>query len=949
MEKRGTGWIPDYPDIRDYRLENEAIQNLTNKIQSQGDITSIETLARKVYEALDILAANCKNNSEDKGGRLTTLRDGLEKEIIGDFRFVTAKLHNVLQLGMADSEVLLIKNYLQRIISTWRQFKDFPYEPEITNTTFDSKTSETVIKILEDQTSLQSDGLVSKDDMEALKLLAYGADLDRDINPFLKLIESNAEMYRKQKEDKLISPQLLFCQGILTVYLLPIQQKIRDFKQELQHVQEKLSSSQSQISANALMESLNKMDGNITNLHSDIEEIKRDESYIKQIIDKFKNGLLENNFHNEELRELTDIEQKGIDNILEPIPTLLEKYKSFKCEFSSSTLEIEKNLKLIADELINIINIISRKFEYLIALLYMACPPVIPSQLFKKTEIPIPTPIPDSVVKLFTRKFFARQSSKLEHRQLESEDSSSIQKLTQLIKNNPSSKQLLESLLTILAQMLMPLGQYKNLSEAVEQGIEKIKYLLEDKKYNREETRNLIRMTIEEYNLGIARDYNLIEECKFQVLILRALQAFKKEIEKEESQTKIKATQQKGESPNAAALEGNSIEEGILSQIKKQVKEEPHFIEIIRNFLQQKPPQRKYGGVSDQTKEPLKKPLFALFYPLFGMPSQAEETSSKTTENSSQQMKNSLQFPINRLLRDRIDEEINDEEIKNPKDNNKYNKSVFLSLPEFVDLTYWCSPVEDQGALNSCTAHAAIALMEYAQKKSSDTYIDASPRFLYKVTRTLMQREGDSGASVRDTMKAMVAFGVCPEQYWTYEKDKFDEEPTPFCYSFAENYKTLKYFRLDYASISRYTLLAQVKVLLASEIPCIFGFTLYNSVYDEFNVQRGHIPLPNKHDKVIGGHTVVAVGYDDRKVIENADGEPTEGALLIRNSWGTRWGQGGYGWLPYDYITKGLTADWWSLLKAEWLATGRFGAGASAWNADKGTNEVENVPPPPPP
>jgi C1A family cysteine protease len=198
-------------------------------------------------------------------------------------------------------------------------------------------------------------------------------------------------------------------------------------------------------------------------------------------------------------------------------------------------------------------------------------------------------------------------------------------------------------------------------------------------------------------------------------------------------------------------------------------------------------------------------------------------------------------------------------------------------------------------------------------------------------------------------MKAMVAFGVCPEQYWLYDEDKYDEEPTSFCYSFAENYKTLKYFRLDYASISRYALLAQVKVLLASEIPCIFGFTLYNSVYDEFNVQRGHIPLPHERDKVIGGHTVVAVGYHDRKVIENADGKRAEGALLIRNSWGTHWGRGGYGWLPYDYIVQGLTADWWSLLKAEWLATGRFGAGASAWNADKGTNEVKNVPPPPPP
>jgi C1A family cysteine protease len=87
---------------------------------------------------------------------------------------------------------------------------------------------------------------------------------------------------------------------------------------------------------------------------------------------------------------------------------------------------------------------------------------------------------------------------------------------------------------------------------------------------------------------------------------------------------------------------------------------------------------------------------------------------------------------------------------------------------------------------------------------------------------------------------------------------------------------------------------------------------------------------------------VVAVGYHDRKVIENADGKRAEGALLIRNSWGTRWGQGGYGWLPYDYIIQGLTADWWSLLKAEWLATGRFGAGASAWNPDKGGGQNGN-------
>ena len=192
-----------------------------------------------------------------------------------------------------------------------------------------------------------------------------------------------------------------------------------------------------------------------------------------------------------------------------------------------------------------------------------------------------------------------------------------------------------------------------------------------------------------------------------------------------------------------------------------------------------------------------------------------------------------------------------------------------------------------------------------------------------------MHRTGDTGASVRETMRAMVLFGIPPEEYWPYSEaqEKFDDEPNQFCYAYAQNYQAVKYCRLDHAGISNLALLAQIKAMLVSELPCMFGFTVYKSIYDDFNFKRGHIPYPSENDEIDGGHAVVAVGYDDRRIIESTDGKVrSQGAILIRNSWGSDWGQGGYGWLPYDYVLAGLTADWWALLKSEWLSKGHFGA-----------------------
>ncbi|MGA2531630.1 MAG: C1 family peptidase [Candidatus Aminicenantales bacterium] len=245
--------------------------------------------------------------------------------------------------------------------------------------------------------------------------------------------------------------------------------------------------------------------------------------------------------------------------------------------------------------------------------------------------------------------------------------------------------------------------------------------------------------------------------------------------------------------------------------------------------------------------------------------------------------------------------------------------------PAAVDLREWASEVEDQGSLGSCTAQAGAGVIEYYERKSFGRHIDASRLFLYKVTRNLMKMKGDTGAYLRLTIGAMVLFGVPPEQYWPYTDDEgeFDKEPPAFCYAFAQSYRTVKYYRHDMPGSARPQVLERLKTYLAAGHPAMFGFTVYSSI--EQAAATGRIPYPSAREKIEGGHAVVALGYDDKMTIQNeAGGRPTKGALLIRNSWGSGWGEKGYGWLPYEYVLRGLAEDFWSVLKKEWLDTGAF-------------------------
>jgi C1A family cysteine protease len=255
---------------------------------------------------------------------------------------------------------------------------------------------------------------------------------------------------------------------------------------------------------------------------------------------------------------------------------------------------------------------------------------------------------------------------------------------------------------------------------------------------------------------------------------------------------------------------------------------------------------------------------------------------------------------------------------------------MLTAPPTSVDLRQWCSPIEDQEQLGSCTANAAAGIVEYFERRAFGRHVDASRLFIYKSTRNLLGLVGDTGAWLRNTMGALTLCGAPDEKYWPYTDTDpdFDREPPAFVYAIADNYEALKYFAHDplSKSIPRADVVASVKKYLAAGIPSMFGFWGYAS-FSSGN-QPGYIPLPTDAELAGDpewGHAIVAVGYDDAvKITNTVSNKTTTGALLIRNSWGSSWGMSGYGYMPYDYVLKNVALDFWSLLKEEWVDTQKF-------------------------
>ena len=222
--------------------------------------------------------------------------------------------------------------------------------------------------------------------------------------------------------------------------------------------------------------------------------------------------------------------------------------------------------------------------------------------------------------------------------------------------------------------------------------------------------------------------------------------------------------------------------------------------------------------------------------------------------------------------------------------------AVMLQLPSVVDLRNQCPPVYDQGQLGSCTANSLSGAYEFDLKKQQKPDFMPSRLFIYYDERVLNNTvNSDSGAYIRDGIKTMNNQGVCPEKDWPYNITQFAVKPSPNCYAEAKKCQIKTYQRLVNS-------LSQLKGCLAEGFPFVFGFTVYESFMTAEVAKTGIMPMPKPGEKTVGGHAVMAVGYDDSK-----------SAFIIRNSWNTTWGIQGYFYMPYAYITSNLCNDFWTI------------------------------------
>jgi len=226
---------------------------------------------------------------------------------------------------------------------------------------------------------------------------------------------------------------------------------------------------------------------------------------------------------------------------------------------------------------------------------------------------------------------------------------------------------------------------------------------------------------------------------------------------------------------------------------------------------------------------------------------------------------------------------------------------IRVSRPPVMDLRPSMPPVYDQGELGSCTGNGIAGALQYDKilQKASDADIVPSRLFIYYNERVI---EGDpsvdGGAQIRDGAKAVSTQGFCGEDIWPYDISQFATLPPATCYDVAS-----KHIASSYLSI--FQSLDDILGCIAEGYPVVFGFTVFESFESGDVEQTGVMPMPGPSEAILGGHCVMAVGYSDASKY-----------VICRNSWGDGWGEKGYFYMPYPYISSpDLASDFWTFRK----------------------------------
>lgn len=218
------------------------------------------------------------------------------------------------------------------------------------------------------------------------------------------------------------------------------------------------------------------------------------------------------------------------------------------------------------------------------------------------------------------------------------------------------------------------------------------------------------------------------------------------------------------------------------------------------------------------------------------------------------------------------------------------------NLPTSVDLREKLAPVYDQGKLGACTAFAiGKGLREALQRRNGERQESLSALFQYYNTRERLGSVGeDSGGTITDGMLAMKEHGIAPDSVWPYQIAQFTVKPPAAAFDAAKEFKISSPVEING--------LSEVKKALAEGTPVAFGFMVYKS-FMKIGAD-GMMPMPGLMDQRLGGHAVLAVGYDDEKKV-----------LIVRNSWSAKWGDKGSFYMPYAFAQSSKAMDWWTAAK----------------------------------